>query len=149
MSDESHDPEAFETIRQLYAYEGTVTWNRYNAMLVANGILVAAIGVFWKNAEPLMAGFLIVAGLAVCALWSQLTHIGFRMQREYLRWGKEFEENKATEAAKIFTRAAKVRQGWLGVEGWARLVIGLFVIIYVCAAVLLLSSHFHSTAATP
>jgi hypothetical protein len=141
MSDESQDPEAFETIRQLYAYEGNLVWGRYNAMLVANGILVAAIGVFWKNAEPLMAGFLIVAGLAVCALWSQLTHIGFRMQREYLTWAEEFETHKA-EAERIFTRAANVCHGSFGVERCAHLIIGLFVIIYVCAAVLLLSSAF-------
>ena len=148
MSDESQDPEAFETIRQLYAYEGTVTWNRYNVMLVANSIIVAGISLFWKNGEPLMAGFLIVAGLAVCALWSQLTHIGFRMQRAYLTWAEEFETHKPAEAARIFTRAAKVCHGSFGVERCAGLIIGLFVIIYVCAAVLLLSSHFHSTPVT-
>jgi len=144
MSDESQDPEAFETIRQLYAYEGNLVWGRYNAMLVANGILVAAIGLFWTNEKPLMAALLIGAGLMVCVVWCQLTRIGFRMQREYLTWAEEFETHKA-EAERIFTRAANVCHGSFGVNRCAGLIIGLFVIIYVCAAVLLLSSHFHST----
>jgi len=145
MSDEDQASEAFESIRQLYAYEGNATWSRYNAMLTANSIIVATMGLFWNKSEPLMAVVLIAAGLIACVLWAQLTHIGFRMQQEYLTWAKEFEVHKA-EAARIFTRAANVCHGSLGVTRCAGLIIGLFVIIYVCAAVLLLSSIFRFIA---
>ncbi len=59
---------AYQTAATLYMQENTVTWARFNIMLFANSIIIAAAGLTAANRLYVTALVLPVAGCLVCLL---------------------------------------------------------------------------------
>lgn len=75
--------------------ESEVLWNRYNAMLVFNTILITAIGMSYQNDVnlPLLIRiFLPLAGLIVCYLWYLVTSRGFTWINFWISTARKIEE---------------------------------------------------------
>ena len=96
----------YQTILNLYIYEGNLTWNRYNVMLVANSILIASIGILFSNLSDhsVMILVLIVAGITLCCFWYSLTQQGFKTCKHYYWSAIDFENRFLKHHANIFSR---------------------------------------------
>lgn len=77
----------------LWTYEGSVIWARYNAMLVANSIVMAVVGVALTSgdSEVELAMVMTVAGLFLCGAWALLNRRGFAYHERWIRSARELE----------------------------------------------------------
>jgi len=75
----------YRTALELYVYEGNLTWNRYNVMVVATSILTTNIGYLLSSPTPnkLMITFLAGVGIALSILWYSITSQGFWSCKHY------------------------------------------------------------------
>src|SRR5690349_10694594 len=63
----------------LWIYEGNLIWSKFNALLVANSIVLAVFGLSLGSSrlpQPFTIG-LPIAGIILCAAWAILTKRGF------------------------------------------------------------------------
>src|SRR5205085_11584433 len=69
---------AYAVAASLYMQENTVTWSRFNVMLTANAIILAAIGVAAGGGHqlPLLALVLPIVGWKLCGIWPGMTRRG-------------------------------------------------------------------------
>ena len=87
----------YQVAANLYMQENQVTWARFNVMLAANSIILAATGVAAGGANRLLALALIlpIVGLSLCGIWRRMMKRGFdyhdvwrdaalRLERRYL-----------------------------------------------------------------
>jgi hypothetical protein len=70
---------AYQVAASLYMEENSLTWNRFNAMLTANGVLLAAISFALPEPLPalLLALVLPCVGVALCITWRKMMDRGF------------------------------------------------------------------------
>jgi hypothetical protein len=70
---------AYQVAANLYMQENAITWSRFNIMLTANSIIIAATGVAAGGAHPLylLAATLPVAGCVLCFIWWKIMARGF------------------------------------------------------------------------
>jgi hypothetical protein len=70
---------AYQVAASLYMQENTVTWSRFNIMLTANSIILAATGVAAGGSHqlPLLAFLLPIAGCILCYTWWEMMKRGF------------------------------------------------------------------------
>ncbi len=96
----SQDEELLENARiayrvavQLWTYEGTAAWNRFNVMLVANSILVGvAASALVSNARTEWLLWFPIAGIALCAPWWAILRRGMGYQFHYTYSARCLEE---------------------------------------------------------
>jgi hypothetical protein len=84
----------YQTAVSLWVYEGTLICSKYNALLVANSIVLAVTG-FTANTErppiSLRVG-LPVVGVVLCAFWLLLTKRGFDNYVYWVLSAREIED---------------------------------------------------------
>ncbi|MBX6752581.1 MAG: hypothetical protein IRY85_23455, partial [Micromonosporaceae bacterium] len=85
---------AYSSAIALWAYEGESAWSRFNAMLVANSILLAFIGFLYGSDNPPKLPILAVAvfGILFCAVWWVITVRAFDHQSYWVLSARELEE---------------------------------------------------------
>jgi len=87
-------------------YLGDLVWAKYNAMLVVNGIIIAAIGIGLTGQQPLpiLAVGLPVVGLILCALWFQLVRRGVDHMSSYMAAARELEDEYLSNQVRVLSR---------------------------------------------
>jgi len=78
----------YEVAAALWAYEGQVTWAAFNAMLVANSIVLAMEGF----AQGIIKMVLPIFGIFLCIMWYSLTTRGFEVHNYRVLATRELEE---------------------------------------------------------
>src|SRR4051812_43356360 len=81
----AHFLAAYQTAITLWTYEGTLIWSKYNAMLVANSVILAVTGITVSSEDEsaVLHWGLPAIGITLCAAWILLTRRGFD---NYLYW---------------------------------------------------------------
>jgi hypothetical protein len=79
----------------LWTYEGQLVWARFGAMLLANSIVTAAIGLALTSERdlPNLVRTMSGVGLAFCLLWAGLIRRGFEYHGYWIRWARELEKD--------------------------------------------------------
>ncbi len=138
----------------LWAYEGQLVWSKFNAMLLANSIVLAVIGLAISSQRelPMFTIGMPIAGLIFCVLWFLITKRGFDNYTYWILSARELEEQHLTDVVKIVSRGGNVAEGkkikltingknkdyqmsWFGrlvrVEWASYLVIAVFAVMYI------------------
>lgn len=98
----------------LWVYEGTLIWAKYNAMLVANSVILAVYGVTLGSSQRLPAAFvtgLPIAGIALCVLWAILTKRGFDNYAYWIGCVRELEEAHLAPTVRTVSRGGSFADG--------------------------------------
>lgn len=104
---------AYSAAISLWAYEGESAWSRFNAMLVANSILLAFIGLLYdtdnqpKTLMTGIAGF----GILLCAVWWVLSVRAFAYQNYWVLSARELEERYMSPVVRTAARGGDFAQG--------------------------------------
>jgi len=80
--------------------ESEVLWNRFNAILVFNSILIAAIGLTYQDnilLPHLINIFLPIIGITSCVIWFFVTYRGFRSIYQWIECAREIEDKHLKE----------------------------------------------------
>jgi hypothetical protein len=75
-------------------YWGGVNWSMFNAMIVANSVVVTGIAFAYSSTPPVphLKLLLAITGLIFCAAWSLMLYRSHRMNLYYLLSAREIEE---------------------------------------------------------
>ena len=148
------DADALENARlgyqvavNLWTYQGNLNWNRFNAMLTANGVIVSVIGLVLSS-ESRLTAFVVVlpaVGLVLCALWAVFAARGFAYHKYWSSRARELEESYLAPAVRTVSRAGSPRKGgevvfkglsrWGGQKEVTFAVIGIYAVVFVGALV--------------
>lgn len=143
----------YEVAVALRRHEGTLFWAQFNALLVANSIFLATVGLSMATLSPLRV-FSIgipIAGIILCVLWFLLTKRRFSYYIYYTLSAREIEEKFLSDSVQTMSRGGNFAEGkeikltiggtpkplQLGILGrltlkwWTYLIIGIFFVIYV------------------
>lgn len=146
----------YQTAVQLWIYEGSLVWSKFNAMLVANSIVLGILGLAISSKDVSVPLYyiigLVIVGLVLCFTWYQLNHRAndtliywifsaleieanhLSPTIEILQRGKNFSAGKEVEFKVGDTilkhKASKSHQA-LRVTTAGNLVVGVFVLIYL------------------
>ena len=76
---------AYQTATQLLIHEGSLVWNRFSVFLVANSVVIAAMGVLLRAdaGAVLFSACFLALGLCSCVFWYLLTVRGFHRCGHY------------------------------------------------------------------
>jgi len=144
----------YEAAIQMWYYYGEVLWQKYNALLVANSIVISAIGLVLKGQDTSLVLCLILPflGLMLCAMWFLIVERSREYHIYFMLSAREIEEKYLANEVKSLERGARYGKGEqvalrLGGEAkplqmsrWARwlktrtlscIVILIFVLIYL------------------
>jgi len=144
----------YQVATTLWTYEGQLVWSKFNAMLVANSIVLAVIGLGISSQLelPIFTIGMPIAGLFFCAMWFLVTKRGFDNYVYWIRSARELEERHLTDIVETVSRGGdfaagkevqltingetrKYRMSWFGrllkVEWASYLIIGVFAVIYL------------------
>jgi hypothetical protein len=103
----------YGSVVDLWIYEGDSTWARFNAMLVANSILLTLAGVTYDS-DSLNGVFkagLAGAGLVFCLVWTVLTKRSFDYYRYWILTARELEERYLHPAVRTVSRGNVFAEG--------------------------------------
>jgi len=163
QSKRSHNQDTIENARvgyqaavNLWTCEGQLIWARFSAMLLANSIIVAVIGIVISadRALPVFSVGMPIAGLILCFVWTLMTKRGFDYYVYWIRSARELEEEFLKDSVKTVSRGGKLvddeeqeservigggskppRMSWLGsrlrIQSASYLVIVVFAAMYV------------------
>jgi hypothetical protein len=108
-----HAAAAYGAAINLWTYEGQLIWARYNAMLVANSVVLAAIGltVGDDDASLALGAGLPIAGMVLCVLWWNLIVRGFDYYAYWILSAREIEELYLAPVVKTVARGAAFAEG--------------------------------------
>ena len=84
----------YQVASNLWIYEGGTLWSKFNALLVANSVVLSALGLSMSAASPLRV-FSIgmpVVGIILCVMWFLLTERSFRFYKYWIWSAREIEE---------------------------------------------------------
>jgi len=126
----------YQAAVSLWTYEGAAIWARFNAMLVANSIVMAVIGLALTSepAKEKLADFTSIAGLALCIIWCLLNTRGFDYHDHWIHSAKKLETYlrpvKTVSRCRRFSPAGFVRAAW---ASYAVIVIfaGMYIAVLV------------------
>ena len=144
----------YQVATTLWTYEGQLVWSKFNAMLVANSIVLAVIGLAISSQHelPVFTIGMPIAGLIFCAMWFLVTKRGFDNYIYWILSARELEEQHLTDVVKTVSRGGDFADGkeiqltingktkkhqmsWFGrllrVEWASYLVIAVFAVIYI------------------
>jgi len=147
----------YEVANNLWSMANQNYWEVYNALLVANSILLASIGwIFSKDGDRFLAylSFVIIpiVGIAICTIWFFISHRSSVYYRYYLFSARELEEKYLSDPVKTLSRGGKLLKGepvdflfrgdekktekiWILPETnttwYSYFIIGLFALIYL------------------
>jgi len=138
----------YQTAIGLVGLVSQEIYSRYNAMLTANSIIIAIIG--WsltsnRYLSPLLVVLLPIAGLVLCFLWFLFIHHGVYWQKLFREKAKELEieffsdtfnlislvvSENPQSSNKIKSQIPRLVR-WFPFHRTSRIIIGVFVIIYI------------------
>jgi len=144
----------YQAATMLWTYEGELVWSKFNAMLVANSIILAIIGLIITSQRelPVFSIGMPIAGLILCLLWFLATKRGFDSYIYWILSARELEEQHLSDPVKTVCRGGDLADGrkiqltingkkkdyqmsWFGrllrVEWVSYLVIALFAVMYI------------------
>jgi hypothetical protein len=126
---EGQDSAVFENARvgyqvavNLWTFQSNLNWGRFNAMLTANSIITAVIGIVLINQSSLfiLKILLPIVGLVFCILWIFLMARGRDYHRYWISQACELEEKYLSNAVSTVSGAEskdkkhkKIQYGWL------------------------------------
>lgn len=120
------------------------TWMRFNAMLVANSIIVAILGQLLKENDiiplPYYALLLLPgAGLVLCIAWGAAISRGMQYQDRYVSSAREIEEKHLAPTVTIMVDGQRLQMKGLArvrtrIAMW--MVVWPFVILHLAGAML-------------
>ena len=139
-------------------YYGEGLWAKYNALLVANSIVVAAIGLVYASQDslPILAWALPLLGLMLSAVWFLITKRGTEQHIFYGLAARELEEKFLADEVYLHSHGASYAAGkpvslkiggtfkTLRMSVWGRtvrtsiltcIVIGIFAAIYLAVII--------------
>jgi len=99
---------AYEVTAQLWMYEGQLTWSIFNAMLVANSIIMAASDL--SNSD-LLSLFLPLLGIVLCVIWFFFNARGFEVHDYRVLSTREIEEQHLAPVSEVVSRGARFHAG--------------------------------------
>ena len=143
----------------LMTYDGGLIWSKFNAMLVANGFVLAIAGVTASapTAPTALQKAIAAGGLVLCLLWANLTSRGFDNYVYWIQSARELEDLQLASPVRTLSRGAAFAGGMsveLSIGGvvtsrrmsaasrlltarWnAYLIIAVFAVLYVVVLVL-------------
>ena len=96
----------YQAVVSLWVYEGSLIWARFNAMLVANGIILATIGVILSSdrVPPELVIAPSVLGFFLCVVWSVMVALGFDWYKYWIWSARELEEQFISDPVKTASR---------------------------------------------
>jgi hypothetical protein len=109
--EETNAAVAYETAVMLWVHEGQMIWSRYNAMLVANSVVLAAIGLTIGDSSLLLRLGLPIAGIVLCIAWLALLMRSNDLQRYWVYSARELEERYLAPVSKAISRGAVFANG--------------------------------------
>ena len=145
---------SYEVAVKMWQWEGDLIWSKSNAMLVANSVVLAIIGLAITNRLRAIAIGLSFAGLLLCFLWYLATVRGFDNVGYWILCARELEGSQLNdETVKYVSRGAGYARGesvtfhlednaeyrmsdtarLLSVKQVAYGIIAVFAVVYVCA----------------
>lgn len=156
---------AHQTAVQLLTYESDLAWSRFNALLVANGLVISAIGLFSTGRDLLPMLILPGFGVVLCILLGIVINRGLDFHSYWEASACQLEESLA-EKARVVTGSFLFRRGqarpnslpyniagqlvspklsWKRVRSRyvANAVVVLFVILYVVLFLFILFGRTH------
>ena len=103
----------YQAAIELWIYEGQNNWQRFNAMLVANSILIATIGLSLRDRDPLViiaAGASFI-GIMLCLMWITLTSRGADYHEYWVKSARELEVKLDSSDVRTVDRGAQFASG--------------------------------------
>jgi hypothetical protein len=93
----------------LWVYEGELIWSKFNAMLVANSIVLGVIALAFGagTVSCIIRIGLPLGGVTLCALWFFLTKRGFDQYTYWILSARELEEKHLSPIVKTVSRGAE------------------------------------------
>lgn len=148
----------YQAAISMWSYYGEGLWAKYSAMLVANSIVLAAVGLVYASQDPLpvLAWALPIVGLLLSVVRFLMTKRGTEYHIYFGLAARELEENFLANEVKLRSRGASYADGkpvtlqiggaatTLQMSVWARafrtrhlsyIVIAVFVAIYLAVIV--------------
>jgi len=105
----------YESAIQLWIYEGDVIWSKYNAMLVANSIVMGILGFAISSNSGTFPKYyiigLVVVGIVLCLAWYQLMKRGYDTVVYWIFSALEIEANHLSPTLEILQRGRKFSSG--------------------------------------
>ena len=103
----------YQTAVDMCIYEGELIWARYNAMLVANTLIITAIGLSFAGATRLwlLSIVLPVVGIVLCWMWFIFAKRGADYLYYWVWSARELEQKLSNAAVKTFSRGAEFAAG--------------------------------------
>ncbi len=97
----------------LWTYSVEQSWERFNIMLVANSVLIAAIGLTTTSQRPvpLLSHFSPWLGLVLCILWFLLVRRTLESAEYYILSARELEERYLSPSVVTISRGAIFADG--------------------------------------
>jgi hypothetical protein len=96
----------YQVATNLWIYEGNTAWAIFNAMLVANSIVLAAEGI----GSGLVKKWFPVIGFVLCIMWYSLNSRGLQVHDYRVHVSREIEE-MYLRPVNILSRGAKFHNG--------------------------------------
>ena len=99
----------YQTAVQLWASQSEQLWSGFNAMVVANSIILGAIGLLLTNKEaPLALKISLPAvGIVLSIAWLAIVKRHFHYQDYYINSARELEERDDLQPIKTVSRGAR------------------------------------------
>jgi hypothetical protein len=132
----------YQVAVDLWIFQSSLNWSRFSAMLTANSIITAAIGLvlYSQSSLSLLKIGLPLVGLCLCFLWVILMARGSRFHMYWVSQARELEKYLSDAVGTVlgaqsiqFGRLASYSQDWV-IYG----VIAAFAIVYLITGVVAL-----------
>ena len=103
----------YQTTIDLYNMESEALHARFNAMILANSIMIGGIGLAIAGQRPLyaVACFLSFIGLPLCILWAHMTRRGFDYANYLIKSACELEEHYLGDIVQTLSRGGDFEKG--------------------------------------
>ena len=103
----------YQAAISMWNYYGEGLWAKYNALLVANSIVIAAIGLVYASQDPLpvLACALPILGLMLSAVWFLITRRGTEQHVFFGLAARELEERFLSNEVNLLSRGTSYAAG--------------------------------------
>jgi hypothetical protein len=92
----------YNTIVSVANVEAQVVWQRYNAILIANSVILYAVNSAVMEPHPKTKAWLDAIGLLLCVCWGMLTWEGWRFWNTYSTMAARFRWPKLDTDVNVF-----------------------------------------------
>ncbi|HUU64603.1 MAG TPA: hypothetical protein VMW37_00680 [Dehalococcoidales bacterium] len=134
----------YETLVRLFSLGSQEFYNRFTAMVVTHTILLSGLivgtGVFrdpnLDKSMKLATGIVALVGIVLCIIWWLLLHQSLSAQAFYRKAASDLETGLCFQ---IFSSSGwqPLGRGFLSIRVLSRLVIGLYIFLYILVILLI------------